>query len=94
MTPAALHSLSEPEAAALPPPLHALWHDAHGHWDRAHSLVDELETPDAMRVHAYLHRKEGNATNAAYWYHRVGQPVFTGSLADEWTALVTRLSPG
>ena len=25
-------------------------------------------------------------------YHRVGQPAFTGSLADEWTALVTRLS--
>lgn len=46
MTPAALLALSAEEAAALPPPLHALWHDAH-----AHTLVDELETPDAMRVH-------------------------------------------
>lgn len=45
MTPATLCALSASEAAALPPPLHALWLDAHGDWPRAHSLVDELETP-------------------------------------------------
>jgi hypothetical protein len=44
----------------LPAPLEALWWDARGDWARAHSLVDELETPDAMAVHAYLHRKEGS----------------------------------
>jgi hypothetical protein len=91
MTSAELRTLPAEEAATLSPPLHALWQDAHGHWDRAHSLVDELETPDACRVHAYLHRKEGNDANAAYWYAKIGQPPFTGSFDDEWTALATYL---
>jgi len=34
--------------------LAALWWDAKGDWARAHSLVDELETQEAMAVHAYL----------------------------------------
>ena len=91
MTPAELRALSASEAAALSPPLQALWQDAHGDWAAAHSLVDELETSDAMRVHAYLHRKEGNAVNADYWYRHAGQPAFTGSLSAEWTALATVL---
>jgi hypothetical protein len=42
-------------------PLAALWWDAKKDWTRAHALVDELETLDAMAVHAYLHRKGGQA---------------------------------
>lgn len=91
MTPAELRALAAPEATALPPSLHALWHDSHGDWHRAHSLVDHLDTPDAARVHAYLHRKEGEDWNAHYWYGRAGQPPFTGSLDEEWTALATHL---
>jgi hypothetical protein len=91
MTPTTLRALSASEAAALPTLLHALWLDAHGDWSAAHSLVDELETPDGCWVHAYLHRKNGDASNAAYWYPRTGKPAFTGSPADEWTALATHL---
>jgi hypothetical protein len=91
MTPTDLRTLPAFQAASLSAPLQALWHDAHGHWDRAHSLVDELETPDAIRVHAYLHRKEGNDANANYWYSQLNQPTFTGSLDDEWNALATAL---
>ena len=50
----------------------ALWWDAKGDWARAHGLVDELETPEGMAVHAYLHRKEGVEWNAEYWYRRAG----------------------
>ena len=50
----------------LSAPLAALWWDAKGDWARAHGLVDELETEGGMAVHAYLHRKEGAATNADY----------------------------
>ncbi len=53
-------------------PLAALWWDAKGDWAKAHTLVDELETRDGMAVHAYLHRKEGAAGNAEYWYRRAG----------------------
>jgi len=48
----------------LSAPLAALWWDAKEDWSRAHALVDELETSDGMAVHAYLHRKGGQASNA------------------------------
>ena len=59
--------------AGLSAPLAALWWDAKGDWARAHALVDELETAEGMAVHAYLHRKEGSASNAEYWYERAGR---------------------
>ncbi|MGA2561644.1 MAG: hypothetical protein ABSF17_18395 [Terracidiphilus sp.] len=73
-------------------PLAALWWDAHGDWARAHALVDELETPDAMAVHAYLHRKEGEASNAEYPYRLAGKQFYRPSLEDEWAALVEGIS--
>jgi hypothetical protein len=72
-------------------PLAALWWDAKGDWTQAHSLVDELETTDGMAVHAYLHRKEGSASNADYWYHRAGRNFQRPTLDAEWTALVEAL---
>jgi len=76
----------------LSAPLTALWWDAKGDWGRAHALVDELETMDGMAVHAYLHRKEGSASNAKYWYDRAGRGFYrSSSLDDEWTALVEGL---
>lgn len=72
-------------------PLAALWWDKHGDWARAHSLVDELETKDGMAVHAYLHRKDGQAANADYWYQRAGQEFYRPALAAEWEALAAGL---
>jgi hypothetical protein len=68
--------------------LQALWWDAKGDWSRAHGLVDELETREAMAVHAYLHRKEGAQSNADYWYSRAGRNFHRPELDDEWIALV------
>jgi hypothetical protein len=79
---------------ALPAPLAALWWDAKGDWTQAHALVDELETTDGMAVHAYLHRKEGSASNADYWYHRAGRNFQRPTLEAEWTALVEDLLSG
>jgi hypothetical protein len=75
----------------LPTPLAALWWDAKGDWSRAHSLVDDLETPDGMAVHAYLHRKEGVEWNADYWYARAGRTYRRPTLDAEWRALVEGL---
>ncbi len=74
--------------------LEALWWDAKGDWARAHALVDELETKEGMAVHAYLHRKEGEAWNADYWYRRAGSESRRESLEAEWEALVKRLLEG
>ena len=85
-------TLSEAEPPeGLTAPLAALWWDAKGDWTRAHALVDELETPEGMAVHAYLHRKEGQAWNAEYWYKKAGQRFYREVLEDEWAALVEGL---
>jgi len=70
------------------PILVALWHDAKGDWNSAHEVVQDLETRDAAWIHAYLHRKEGDQSNAAYWYHRAGKPIAKNSLQEEWNELV------
>jgi len=71
--------------------LQSLWWDAKGNWTKAHALVDELETPEGMAVHAYLHRKEGEDWNADYWYKRAGRQYRRNSLNEEWKALVEGL---
>jgi hypothetical protein len=45
----------------------------------------------ATWVHAYLHRKEGDAGNAAYWYRRARKPVCRASLDEEWAAIADAL---
>jgi hypothetical protein len=81
----------EEPPVGLAVPLAALWWDAKGDWARAHGLVDELETPEGMAVHAYLHRKEGEAWNADYWYKRAGRGFHRTTLEEEWEALVEGL---
>lgn len=60
-------------AARTPPAgasklLQALWHDAKGDWPRAHEIVQAVKGATSARVHAYLHRKEGDLDNAKYWH--------------------------
>ena len=78
----------------LSAPLAALWWDAKQDWARAHALVDELETSDGMAVHAYLHRKGGQASNAEYWYERAGRRFYQPTLEEEWQALVESIISG
>jgi hypothetical protein len=75
----------------LPPALAALWHDAKGEWDRAHELCQRDEDTPGAWVHAYLHRKEGDAGNARYWYARAGKPFSPLSLDEEWKEIATAL---
>jgi hypothetical protein len=85
-------SVSEPTPPrGLPRPLEAMWHDARGEWDRAHQVAQDIANPTGAWIHAYLHRKEGDLGNAAYWYRNAGRPVAQGSLADEWTTIVHTL---
>ncbi len=82
--------------AAAPPPglgeaLRALWLDARDDWDGAHQAAQADAGGDGAWVHAYLHRKEGDAGNAAYWYRRAGKPVCRTSLDAEWSAIAEAL---
>jgi hypothetical protein len=83
---------AEAPPAGLPAPLAGLWWDAKGDWAKAHAEVDELDTRAGMAVHAYLHRKEGAAGNAEYWYQRAGREYRRATLEEEWAALVEGLA--
>ena len=86
-------SLADPEPPpGVSPALQALWWDARGNWKRAHALAQADDAdPRCAWVHGYLHRKEGDLSNAAYWYRRAGRPIASGSLRDEWRMLASAL---
>ncbi len=67
----------------IPKLLKALELDIQGDWDGAHKIVQVLNSKAACRVHAYLHRKEGDLGNAAYWYARADSSMPSKSLEDE-----------
>ncbi len=71
--------------------LAGLWWDAKGSWDRAHESAQQDEGPAGSWVHAYLHRKEGDSSNAAYWYRRAGKPPSQSSAEQEWLEIVESL---
>ena len=78
--------------AELSPYLTALWHDRQGDWDKAHEIVQEISTAEASWIHAYLHRKEGDESNARYWYRTAGRSFPAGqSLDEEWANLAKEL---
>src|SRR5271154_6274070 len=76
------------------PPLAALWWAAKGDWDAAHKIVQDESDANSAWVHAYLHRVEGNLSNAGYWYRQAGQPVAKDSLQAEWERIVSVLEGG
>jgi hypothetical protein len=72
-------------------PLAALWWDAKGDWTKAHESAQQDEGPAGAWVHAYLHRKEGDLSNAGYWYGRAGKSQARMSLDQEWAEIVNSL---
>ncbi len=70
--------------------LAGLWWDAKGDWKRAHECAQQDESAAGSWVHAYLHRKEGDQSNAAYWYGR-GRSRLSKPLDDEWLSIVNAL---
>ena len=75
----------------LTPLLQALWHDAKEDWANAHQIIQEINTEDAAWIHAYLHRKEGDQSNAHYWYQQAGRKFPTISLSEEWQEIACHL---
>jgi hypothetical protein len=71
--------------------LTGLWWDAKDDWTRAHESAQEDEGPAGAWVHAYLHRKEGDASNARYWYDRVGKRPSNLSIEAEWEEIADAL---
>ena len=85
-------SLSEKAPARdLNVALAGLWWDAKGDWSKAHESAQQDEGVAGSWVHAYLHRKEGDGSNAAYWYSRAGRRPSKATLEQEWEEIATAL---
>ena len=77
----------------LEPCLQALWYDARGEWEMAHEIVQRQDVNMAARIHAYLHRKEGDDWNARYWHRQAGSSFPEDmSLEAEWALLARELT--
>jgi hypothetical protein len=81
---------------AAPPPelslaLQALWWQKKGDWHLAHKCAQSQGDAAGAWAHAYLHRVEGDLSNAGGWYRRADKPMPTGPLAEEWDAIARAL---
>ena len=66
----------------------ALWHAMNNNWDMAHNIVQDINTNTASWIHAYLHRVEGDLSNANYWYNRASKIASTESLESELNNII------
>lgn len=80
-------------SANEPPPnmsalLKALWFDGKEDWESSHNIAQDINDKTGSWIHAYLHRKEGDHSNARYWYSKAEKPEAKMSLREEWEMLV------
>jgi hypothetical protein len=57
-------------------------HLANGEWQKAHEIVQAIDSPDAAWLHGIVHTLEGDLGNARYWYGVAGRE-FRGAQAVE-----------
>ena len=58
-----------------------------GGWDEAHTIAQDIDTPEGAYLHGMIHRQEPDEINAAYWFRKAGPLPFTGLDAKaEWRA--------
>ncbi len=49
----------------------------HNYLDESHTISQSIDTPTGSFWHGIMHRREGDYSNAKYWFRRVGDhPVF------------------
>jgi hypothetical protein len=77
--------------AGLNRALEALWYAGKDEWDKAHEVTQESGDRNVDWVHAWLHRDEGDLSNANYWYNRAGRTMPSHSLQEEWDAIAQEL---
>ena len=51
----------------------------------------DASSPEAAWVHAYLHRVEGDSSNARYWYGKAGRAPSKVPFDAEWDEIVGAL---
>ena len=60
----------------------ALWLAA-GDLDRSHGISQGIENADGSFLHGIMHRREGDFSNAKYWFRRAGSHAIEHTIASE-----------
>ena len=75
----------------LSEPLQAMWHARKADWETAHNIAQSISSELGSWIHAYLHRVEGDLSNADYWYKRPGKLPHSGSTEAEADDIVNSI---
>jgi hypothetical protein len=54
-----------------------------GKWDESHRIVQKYSDSLSCVIHGYLHRVEGDLSNARYWNNRAGAAMLDNTLEEE-----------
>lgn len=63
-----------------------------GDWEEAHRTVQVHSDELSCQIHGYLHRIEGDLSNARYWYSRGNSSLPNNTLDEESARLYARLA--
>lgn len=55
----------------------------HDFLDESHTICQDIATPTGSFWHGIMHRREGDFSNAKYWFRRVGSHPVLGELANQ-----------
>ncbi len=86
---ASLNSAQPPQGISKV--LEAMWYEGKGDWEASHNIAQDIHSKEGSWIHAYLHRKEGDEGNAAYWYARAGRKMPSVNLGEEWDNICQEL---
>jgi hypothetical protein len=77
----------------------------HDYLDQSHTVSQQIDTPSGSFWHGVMHRREGDFSNAKYWFRHVGRhdvldqlgpqiASLAGAEPSEWTAQADQVAPG
>jgi hypothetical protein len=55
----------------------------HNYLDESHTISQGIDTPSGSFWHAIMHRREGDFSNAKYWFRHVGQHLVFAELGQQ-----------